>query len=303
MHENVPRTDVAAGIVDLQRVWGDASHFEPEMASRMGLRWYKNRVAFSYYPDGKSLYVKGTKESLPAHKRRTFLILIGMLSGRLELGTSFGSMTPEMLHDICRLYPMINRPKSPRPVDMLMGKKHPEVYVYDVTDQWLQVILCNNSKEDRQLQTPFSGDQCETGSLGLAADKEYYVYDFWNNRFIGRFKGSEKLECHLRGEEALMFSVNTALGRPQFISTNRHIMQGMMELSDVKWNPATSSYSGTADVIGGEPMEIVIACNGYRNPKVTVSAGESKLKQLDNDLILLQIVCEKNMKVQWKLVF
>ena len=34
-HEYAPRLDVTAGVVDLQRVWGDASHFEPEMASRM----------------------------------------------------------------------------------------------------------------------------------------------------------------------------------------------------------------------------------------------------------------------------
>ncbi len=33
-------------LVDLQRVWTDASHFEPEMASRMGLRWYKQGKVF-----------------------------------------------------------------------------------------------------------------------------------------------------------------------------------------------------------------------------------------------------------------
>jgi hypothetical protein len=28
--------DVTAGVIDLQRVWDDSSHFEPEMASRNG---------------------------------------------------------------------------------------------------------------------------------------------------------------------------------------------------------------------------------------------------------------------------
>lgn len=82
-HEDAPRLDVTAGIVDLQRVWGDASHFEPEMASRMGLRWYKSRKVFLYYPDGKSFFMDG--KPIRTYKRRAFLTIMGFLSGRLEI--------------------------------------------------------------------------------------------------------------------------------------------------------------------------------------------------------------------------
>ncbi len=185
--------DATAGIVDMQRVWWDASHFEPEMASRMGLRWYKNRVVFSYYPDSKSLYNRKTKKPLPVDDRITMLTQVGLLSGRLELATSFGSMTDEMKHDITRLYPVLQEPKSFRPVDMLLCDKHPGVYVYDIDPKWSQVILCNNENTEQFVSPPFSGVQYETGSLGMKADKKYYVYDFWNNALIGKFSGQDKL--------------------------------------------------------------------------------------------------------------
>jgi hypothetical protein len=129
-HENAPRLDVTAGIVDLQRVWGDASHFEPEMASRIGLRWYKSRKVFLYYPDGKSFFMNG--KPIAAYKRRAFLTIMGFLSGRLEIGTSIGSMTDEMFYDVTRLFPILQGTQSPRPVDMFLTDRHPAVYVYAV---------------------------------------------------------------------------------------------------------------------------------------------------------------------------
>ncbi|MCP4451547.1 MAG: hypothetical protein GY809_08800, partial [Planctomycetes bacterium] len=302
-HETVPRTDTTAGVVDLQRVWNDSSYFAPEMATRMGLRWYKNRVVFSYYPDGKSMFKQRSKEPLPVSQRRTLLTIIGLLSGRLELGTSFGSMSPEMLHDISRLYPMIADPKSPRPVDMLLGKTHPEVYVYDVTEQWAQVILFNSDENDKTIETPFSGAQPDTGSLGLEADAQYYVYDFWNQSFVGRFNGRDTLSIPLKGNEARVYAVHERVQHPQFISTNRHIMQGMMELHDVTWDPAENLYSGQADVVAGETMDIVFAANGHGTPTVTVAHGQAKIVGADHDLFVLKIDCEETQQVRWQLQF
>jgi len=179
----VPCTDATAGVVDLQRVWGDASYFKPEMASRIGLRWFKQGKVFRYYPDGKSFYKPGRqpKKPLDPKDRRTFLTLVGLLSGRIELGTGFGKMTPEMLHDLTRLFPMLPNGRAFRPVDMLLGKAHPEVYVYTVTDDWRQVLLVNNGEKGTKAVTaPLSGDQAGTGSLGCDPAGRFHAVEFWS---------------------------------------------------------------------------------------------------------------------------
>ena len=298
-----PRLDVCAGVVDLQRVWGDSSHFEPEMASRMGLRWYKNRVVFNYYPDGKSMVDPKTGEPLSVHARRSLLTLVGLLSGRLELGTSFGSLTPDMVHDITRLYPVLGEPKSFRPADMLMGRPHPEVYVYRVNPSWSQVILCNGEPEPREIRAPMSGLQYETGSLGLDPAHSYYVYDFWNDELVGRLAGDAILARPLEAGQALVYSVHKVLDRPQFLSTNRHVMQGLLELSAVTWDADRKVYSGTAEVVGGETLRITIALNGHAQPTVTVNEGVADVVATGEGLVELRIDSETNRAIRWELKF
>lgn len=300
---NTPCLDVTAGVVDLQRVWWDNSGFEPEMASRMGLRWYKNRVVFNYYPDGKSLYNSVTKLPLSTNVRRTLLTQVGLLSGRLELATSFDNITEEMKHDITRLYPVLQEPKSFRPVDMLTGKKNPEVYVYDINPKWSQVILCNNTEESKVISAPLSGLQYETGSLGLNPDKKYYVYDFWNNHLVGILDGKDRLSLPLEAEQALVYAVHEVENHPQFISTNRHIMQGLMELDHVQWNNERKEFSGKANVVSGETMEIVIAPNGKQFVKVKTDTGKAGIEKTPEGLLVLKISSKSNASVNWKITF
>lgn len=302
-----PCLDVTAGIVDLQRVWGDSSHFEPEMASRMGLRWYKNRSVFGYYPDGKSF------KGMDVDARRTMLSLVGLVSGRLELGTSFGRMTAEEQHDLTRLYPHFRGTQSFRPVDMLLpGRTDPSVYVYRVNPDWSQLILCNNADEAQTISAPLSGDQADTGSLGLDPEATYYLYDFWNDEFLGEVKGSESVSRPLKAQQALTYSLHRKLDRPQVLSTNRHIMQGMMELADLEWKeleevkkPKVSgkafAYSGKAKVVGGEPFVISVASNGHSPIDAEASEGRAEVTTTDAGITLLTLTSDTNAEVEWTL--
>ena len=303
-HENFPRNDATAGIVDLQRVWTDASHFEPEMVSRMGLRWYKSRNVFTYYPDSKSMLNNKTKQPLPAHIRRSILSVHALIAGRLELASSFNQMNDEIIHDLTRIYPVIKERRSPRPADMLTGVKHPQVYVYSVTDSWQQVMLINNDKtNEKTISAPLSGDMAETGSLGLSADSQYHVFDFWNQKYLGKLKGSETLSANLKPMETLVCSVRKVLPRPQVLSTNRHIMQGMMELHDVIWDKNTKTLSGKANVIGDEDFIITIAPNGYKSISPDAKNAQTKLNTTADDLVELTITTNENNQVEWSVSF
>lgn len=289
-----PRLDVTAGIVDMQRVWGDSSHFEPEMASRMGLRWYKNRSVFGYYPDGKSF------KGMDTDARRTMLSLMGLISGRLELGTSFGRMKPKEQKDLTRLYPVLRGTQSFRPVDMLIpDRKDPSVYSYRINPDWSQIILCNNEEEAQTISAPISGDQADTGSLGHSVDSSYLLYDFWNDEFLGEIDGSEAVSRPLKAQQALTYSLHRKKDHPQFLSTNRHIMQGHLDLSDVAWDGETNKYSGKATVVAGEPFVIAIANNGYRAMSVEVSDGKAEIVDGGVEISRLRIDSEESADIIW----
>ncbi len=296
-HEDAPRLDATAGIVDIQRVWGDASHFEPEMASRMGLRWYKARSVFLYYPDGKSFIMDG--KPLATHKRRAFLTIMGFLAGRLEIGTSIGSMTDEMFYDVTRLFPMLGGTQSPRPVDMLTGGEHPSVYVYRVTDAWSQVMLINNGARPRTIAAPLAGDQATTGSLGLEADCRYHAFDFWSQQYLGVLDGIGTLSMKLKGGEAAMVSVRKVADHPQVISTNRHIMQGMLECHEIRWSDKKKTLSGKVDVVAGENFVVTVACNGMK--PLDCKGAEIRNREAERGLIDLVIASDVNARMPFVL--
>ena len=288
-----PMLDVTAGIVDLQRVWSDSSHFEPEMASRMGLRWYKNRSVFGYYPDGKSF------KGMDTDARRTMLTLVGLISGRLELGTSFGRMTAEEQHDLTRLYPLLKGTRSFRPVDMLAtAPADPAVYVYSDDAEAAQLILANNHKEPRTIVAPLSGDQADTGSLGLDPAAAYYLHDFWNEEFLGEIPGSGSVSRPLKPLQSLVYSLRRKLDRPQVLSTNRHIMQGLLDPED--WNAASKTLSGTTPVVAGEPLVLTIATNGHVPAQATATTGTATITR-EGALAKLTLTSETTSEVRWSL--
>jgi hypothetical protein len=114
------------------------------------------------------------------------------------------------------------------------------------------------------------------GALGLDANRQYYVYDFWNNNFVGKIDGNKRLEQTLRPGEARMMSVHEVESNPQVISTDRHLMQGYADLLGVKWDPQTKILNGVCNVVGGEPYRAIIATNGSLPSEVSIDESVEK---------------------------
>ena len=289
-----PCLDVTAGLVDTQRNWADSNAFVARMVTIGGLRWYKNRTVFNYFPDTKTVH------DLTPEVRRSMLTMMFLTSGRLDLATSFTLFTPEIVHDFTRIYPMYREPFSARPLDAFTGGDDPQVYDLELTPDWHQVALFNAGQAVRPIPVPLSGDRASTGAMGLDPAGEYYVYDFWADRLVGKLPGTAVIERELEPLHCAMLSVRKVQPHPQVISTNRHVLQGWVELADVQWDAAGKKLSGKAVVIGGEPLRIVVAGNG----RVPVGAsGRLEEHPAGNDYRVLVLECEQTTEMIWAIQF
>ncbi len=135
--------------------------------------------------------------------------------------------------------------------------------------------------------------------------KQYYVYDFWNDHFNGLINGNEKLKQQLRAGEARMMSVHAKEDHPQFISTNRHIMQGYVDLKDVSWNDKNKTLSGEAAIVADDSYTIIIATNGYKLKDTNVNSGNTVISKMNeaNGLIYLNISSDQNKEIKWSVSF
>ena len=292
--------DLTAGVVDNQRVWGDNDVITPEMVSRCGHRWYKNRVIYCYDMDAKNLFKPKNRDGV-----RQLLTMVYVAAPRLVLANSFSKMTPEMIHDLARIYPIHSTPKSARPLDAFTRNDGiPRIYDFEIDHSWHQLTFYNPDAESENLIEVELGKSSTFGGMGLNPLKSYYVFDFWNDTFVGKFAGKGKLRQILRKGEARMMSVHQVEKNPQVISSNRHVMQGYTDVSDIKWDSLGKILKGISKVIGGETYKLVIATNG--NKAISCQAADATVKLIknaDTNLIVLAIEKPENGTIEWNISF
>lgn len=301
-------SEITLGLVASQRVWADTDEITPEMVTRCGLRWYKNRVIVNYDMDAKD--PEEDINSANQDFRRAMFTMCYVTSGRLLLGRSFNQLSKNQLYDLGRTLPYHTTPQSARPLDAFNDStNYPRIYDFEVNPQWHQLTFYNYNTDSTQprlndIAVSLGRSQNE-GGMQLDTTKSYYVYDFWNNEFIGKFKGTQTLCQTLRPGEARMMSVHTATTIPQVISTNRHVMQGYLDLKDVKWDERKKTLTGTSEVIGGEPYDIIIAANGRNITSFEVEGGRGTHQTIHPEETIKKVtfVCPQSKTTRWTVRF
>ena len=134
--------------------------------------------------------------------------------------------------------------------------------------------------------------------------KRYYAYDFWNDTLRGVFSGSDRLEMELRRGEARQIALREVESHPQVLSTDRHLMQGYLELSDIRWDAARGELSGIAEMIGGEPMTLTLALNGATGAQASADTpGTTDIRTTGDGLARLRLTAPENGPLRWKVSF
>jgi hypothetical protein len=167
--------------------------------------------------------------------------------------------------------------------------------------------LVNNSKENKQIiSTPISGDQVTSGSIGFKPKGKYVVYDFWNEKALGIFSGNDSISQELEPSEALVYSVKELKDYPQIIGTNRHVMCGMFEISNEKWEEQSRKLTFSAELIESETMNVTIHLpegKRMRVKKLSADNAQSSYFIKDNYLIVSLINKKKNVDTRVKVEF
>jgi hypothetical protein len=302
VHErNMERgSDITLGLVSSQRTENDTDRISPGVVTRCGLRWYKNRVVVNYDTDSKNIArLQKNRDVL-----RSLLTMSYVTTGRLLLANSFAQLSAQTLHDLSRVFPFHTQTQSARPVDAFK-RKYPRIYDFAVSPSWHQLTLFNDNNEDEvKIDVQLAGSTAE-GALGLHADKQYYAYDFWNDALVGKLRGSSEFSQRLRPGEVRMLSLHEKQDHPQFISTNRHVMQGYIDLIHIEWLPGRNLLRGISRVVGEDPYVVSIMSNGFvaKNAEVSDTRTKADLDPGHNGLVKLRLLRPANAIVEWAVRF
>ena len=142
-------------------------------------------------------------------------------------------------------------------VDSEVSGSGPRVFDAGYTPNcFLFLLELNRPFESWQVLGRTGGDFPEIPfvDLGLDPDKEYLVFEYWSDSFMGFFKKAFKSGAIDERYRSQAFIIRERRSRPQLVSSNRHISSGGVDLIDVQWNEP--ALVGSSTVVGNDPYTL-----------------------------------------------
>jgi len=146
-------------------------------------------------------------------------------------------------------------------------------------------------------------EEVSFSDLGLSDQKEYLVYEFWSKRFLGKCKGSFTAPAQDPNNGMQVFAIREAREHPWIVSTTRHISQGGVSLSNVKWDAEAKTLSGTSAVVVDDPYILTVHLpQGFRLASGR-AVGEKAEIANQKETATFRMVPSATKEVQWQLTF
>jgi hypothetical protein len=176
--------------------------------------------------------------------------------GPVTIGEDIADFDPDRMHLLTLVLPPYGQ--AARPLD-LFTHTTPEIYDLAVKtdwDHWHVLMLQNWNEEDQKYHIRFS-------QLGLDENRSRVVFSFWDQMFLGEFRGGSDLAVRAHRGECYM--IRETPEHPWVLSTDLHLTQGGVELSGVKYDAASSRLEGEASRhVGAKGHIVIYVPQGYK---------------------------------------
>lgn len=247
---DVDRVDtLAPDLFDAERIGGDIFTWEEYIANFVEriLRFYPyHNVQFYCDPDNVVL----RPEFNTLHQARSRVSAVSLLGLPITFGDDLTKLPEERVELLRRALPTLDiHPKDIRETTH-DGKR------------FLMHLLISRPFEDWDVAGLTNLKSCAVEAW-LDFDRElhldpgrYLVYDFWCRKFLGVHEGG--LSLTLRGNGTAVLSLRRVTGRPQVLSTGRHLTQGAPDLLDVSWDEESRTLRGRSETVRGEDYRLEI---------------------------------------------
>jgi hypothetical protein len=230
-----------------------------------------------------------------ALSRLSFVSLLG-------LPVTLGDNLPDLPADRVELLRRGIPPLSTHPMDIRATAHDYRVVKANLAinkpyEQWNVVDVFNLLEEEVEATVDLHDDlHLETGG------DPYLVYDYWNKEFLGEICTS--FSTRLRPFASKIFAVRQRLGRPQVLSTSRHISQGAFDLVRLEWDAEKKVLSGVSKVVAGDPYEIVIYMpDGFRLFQEGNGTSIPDVRSAGKNLSILRLEPRETGEAAWSAAF
>jgi hypothetical protein len=285
------------GQADAGRIGADIVHANqpPHWANYHNQAWTTINQLFVHnivwYSDPDTLMVGAA----PMNIARVATAVVGLPGQMMFAGDKLAGLSADRMRLLQQCLPVCDV----RPLDLFPIFRMLPVWDLKIRrpfGRWDVVSLFN--WQDAPAELGFGFDE-----LGLPGDAEYLVYDFWNRAFRGILR--KGFSARVDGRSNLLLAIHPALGRPQVVSTDRHITQGGVELEEVAWDDAGRVLSGRVRLVENHPTELVVHVpKGYELKSANAAdVSEVKTTPSADGTLVLTLRRDTSGSATWRLGF
>ena len=164
-------------------------------------------------------------------------------------------------------------------------------------DHWCVLARFNwDTKADPEREVQFA-------DLGLHPDREYLVFEFWTQTFLGKFTGSFIAPAMDENNGMQVFAIREAREYPWVLSTTRHLSQGGVSLLDEQWDAGRKTLLGRSAVVAGDPYVLTVHLPSGFRVKTAEVGGEKAGFANEKDVATVRIVPKTTTAVDWQITF
>ncbi len=205
--------------------------------------YYLHNVAWYSDPDAVML-----RTGLPIDTARAWATMVGITGQMTLAGDALPELPSERLDILKRIFPAVDI----RPLDLFPTTRYKSLWDLKVRHlgRAYDVVAAFNAREHTSTTA-----QIRFADLGLDADADYHVFDFWNREYLGCYRVGLFLPVPPAGCRLLTLVRDS--GRPQLLSTSRHVTQGWVDLLALREEPR--GVKGRSAVIAGDAYELRFA--------------------------------------------
>ncbi|MEN6641803.1 MAG: hypothetical protein ABFE08_05095 [Armatimonadia bacterium] len=261
----------ASFVINGANFWTSHSYASGNMAGY----YYTHRKLFV----NDSANVMTLDKPVPVCEAQIVATIFGMCGGPVMLGDDIDRISEERLALIKKVFP--RTPEIATPVDLFDRPlpDYPRVFHNHVKTEWGEwevVSVLNYDDEPLTLPIPLE-------RLSLPEGERCRVFEFWNEQYLGTISG--ELRAIVPPRSARVYRLSRYTGYPWVLGTDMHVMQGQVELADVRWDRDTMTLSVTATRPVGETGTVFVAAP--KGLAVTNPAGYHIAKDAHDESLVI----------------
>ncbi len=189
---------------------------------------------------------------IPEATARLHATIHAMSGGPTMLGDDIERIAPDRLDIIKKTLPRSREVAFPVDLFASPAPDSPTVFHRRIEKPWgrFDVVALYNL-DDKTVRRALDVTQ-----LGLDADKDYLVWDFWNCAYLGGIRGALDVDIAPSSVRVLRLVADT--GVPVLVGTDMHVLMGEVEVDACTWDPAARTLAGAATRPAGEAGNLFV---------------------------------------------